>query len=164
MMKAPPSFLGTSCVMVYLLLLFISLVTQFPSVNLYSNRGHCCVHRHTTRNWSLHEIALDSSPPLWSREIDWISIYTILNTRYNDNGSNIGSSFLTPSCVPVSSPSPISLSVPSPWNNHSPQPSNIHPLHSSPLQIPNNVPLCIPSRSPTNAPAPTSATEEWLIC
>ncbi len=133
-MKTPHSFLSTSCVMVYLLLLFISQVTQFPIVNLYSNRGHRHVHWCTTRNWSLREIALDSSLPLWSREIDWICIYTILNTRYNDNSGNIGSSVPTPSRAIVPSPSPISISVPSPWYTHSPQSNDIHPLHHHPYK------------------------------
>ncbi len=107
MTKQPPFRHGITCAIIALLLSFLSKVTDFPSKNEYLNGGYVGVQRHTsTRNWSLQQITLDSFLPLWSRATDWLTIYTVSNTRNNVDLSSNGLSVPTPSPIPLHVPSP----------------------------------------------------------
>lgn len=92
---------GISCAIIAFLLSFLIAVTESPSEDVCPNQGNIGVWRHAlTRNWFLQQITLDSSIPLWSRATDWLTMYTISNTRYDVDLSSNVPLFTTPSTTP----------------------------------------------------------------
>ncbi len=76
MAKQPPFHQGISFAIVALLVLFMGTVREFPKeVGSDVDSNRVCGHV-SPRNWSLGQISLDSSLPVWSKATNWLTVHS----------------------------------------------------------------------------------------